>query len=173
MLAQRSRTSCGVSTCCGSGDPFDVTYTLPLFGLSTRRGAVTCPSFSTFTRKSRVPPSTCCGTAGPCLDADAALGVDLHDREHVLVERGLDLLHRRGLVGPADSRIEGATVGFGKRLPEIIQRGFNPPRLLRERLHRDGRLGQRRRKRLGRLACGQGGGAGQQCRREFRERHGQ
>ena len=65
MLAHRSRASLVVKAAFGSGEPSEVMNTFPLFGLSTRSGAVTWASLSTFTRNSRVPPSTSSGFAGP------------------------------------------------------------------------------------------------------------
>ena len=112
-----------------------------MFGLSTASGAVTPASFSTLTRKSRVPPCTSSGGAAALLDPDPALGADVHGRQHAAIEHALQRGDRRRLVADADRVVERLHVGGGERLPEIAQRGLETPRLLRERLERDGLLG--------------------------------
>ena len=84
-----------------------------------------------------MPLSTSSGRAGPCIDADPAFGVDAHNGQHVLVQRRLDLLNALFLVGNRERVVYQAMVGGRERLPEITERGLEPPRLLGERLQSD------------------------------------
>ena len=76
----------------------------------------------------------------PLLDADPALGVDAHHRQHMPVERRLKLLDRRFFIGRRDGVVDRLAIGRRERLAQVSEGGFEPPRLLRERLERDAQL---------------------------------
>ena len=113
-------------------------------GLDTRSGAVTPASLRTLTRNVRQPCSTSSATRLPCVDVDAALGIDVHVEQAVPIENLLDA-RRRGA-----RRREAAIAAsmarrslLGQRRPEILQRLEQAGHLRRERLELDGDDGRR------------------------------
>ena len=109
---------------------------------ATASGAVTPASFSTLTRKSRVPPCTSSGGAAPCSTRTRLSGLMCTVHQHAAIEHALQRGDRRRFVAHADRVVERLHVGGGERFPEIPQRRLETPRLLREGLERDGLRGR-------------------------------
>src|SRR5262249_8102032 len=74
---------------------------------------------------------------GPLLDAHAALGVDAHHGERVLVERSLDLADAFFLLVHGQGVVDQLLIETRERLSQIGERRLETTRLLRERLKRD------------------------------------